>query len=217
VNGVATKLRDINKKRGKWIPEDDAVLGALDKLGSDAFDAGISALKWIVPSGSRGERTAEFLPETLPKIKRRRQQALKLEEQGVLPTLERAFETPMAPVQGVLEGMLEPLDGKARIRPILGAPRVVSFRADQAEDVLGAAHKSVRVTLDSKARNILEIEVATPQQSRFGGGFFEAKTIDALIAEQRVLPITDLTSLAGAIPENDVEEFVAEIYKSRAS
>jgi len=49
----------------------------------------------------------------------------------------------------------------------------------------------------------------------FNRSFFEAKTIDQLIAEQGVRPITDFSILAGSIPDEDMDEFVAEIYRGR--
>lgn len=49
----------------------------------------------------------------------------------------------------------------------------------------------------------------------FDRSFFEAKTIDQLIAKQGVHPITDFSVLAGSIPDEDIDEFVAEIYRNR--
>ena len=52
-------------------------------------------------------------------------------------------------------------------------------------------------------------------RSPLGGGFFAPKSIDQLIAEQGIHQITDLEALSGAIPDEDLDEFVAEIYRSR--
>ena len=41
------------------------------------------------------------------------------------------------------------------------------------------------------------------------------ETIEQLIAEQQVPPIADIANLSGAIPDEDVDEFVAEIYRDR--
>ena len=46
-------------------------------------------------------------------------------------------------------------------------------------------------------------------------GFFSAKTIDQLIAEQGARPVYDLSVFAGAIPDEDMDEFVADIYRTR--
>ena len=45
--------------------------------------------------------------------------------------------------------------------------------------------------------------------------FFTAKTLDQLIAERGIKPIPDISVLAGAIPDEDIDEFVADIYRSR--
>jgi hypothetical protein len=43
----------------------------------------------------------------------------------------------------------------------------------------------------------------------------EPKTIEQLVAEQHVHSIEDVSILSGAIPDEDVDEFVAEIYRAR--
>jgi len=48
-----------------------------------------------------------------------------------------------------------------------------------------------------------------------GESFFSSKTIDQLIAEQGTLPVSDLSIFAGAIPDEDLDEFVADIYRGR--
>jgi hypothetical protein len=45
--------------------------------------------------------------------------------------------------------------------------------------------------------------------------FFTAKSIDELIAEQGTQPVSDITVFAGVIPDEDIDEFVADIYRSR--
>ena len=50
---------------------------------------------------------------------------------------------------------------------------------------------------------------------RLGESFFHAKTIQQLIAEQGTQPITDFGVFAGAIPDDDVDDFVADIYRTR--
>ncbi len=48
-----------------------------------------------------------------------------------------------------------------------------------------------------------------------GQAFFAAKTITQLIAEQGVQPVQDIAALSGAIPDADLDEFVADIYRDR--
>ena len=59
------------------------------------------------------------------------------------------------------------------------------------------------------------IEIASPPALKGERSFFDARTIDQLIAEQGIHPITDLKWLAGAIPDEDVADFVADIYRDR--
>lgn len=42
-----------------------------------------------------------------------------------------------------------------------------------------------------------------------------SKTIEELILEQGVQPVADVSVFAGAIPDEDVDEFVSEIYRDR--
>ena len=144
VSEVATALRAVNQRRGKWIPPDPRVLEALEELGS-IFDEGVDRLQWIAPgSGRRKRMTAEFVKSYLPKIKRRKQEFLQFE---VFPVAtEHAVQVP---------------------------GRLIS-------------------------------------QS-----FFSPRTIKQLIVEQQVKPIADVSSLSGAIPDEEVDEFVAEIYRDR--
>jgi antitoxin (DNA-binding transcriptional repressor) of toxin-antitoxin stability system len=62
-------------------------------------------------------------------------------------------------------------------------------------------------------------DVVAERASRPGvlesSSFFAAKTIEQLIAEQHVHPIADLSVLAGALPDEDVDVMVAETYRDR--
>lgn len=46
-------------------------------------------------------------------------------------------------------------------------------------------------------------------------GFFAPRTIEQLIAEQHVHPTPNISTLSGAIPDEDLDQFVAEIYRDR--
>ena len=47
--------------------------------------------------------------------------------------------------------------------------------------------------------------------------FLAAKTIEQLIAEQGISPIADVSIFSGVIPDEDIDEFVADIYRGRAA
>jgi len=59
------------------------------------------------------------------------------------------------------------------------------------------------------------ITIADTPAAGSAGGFFESKTITELIVEQDVFPVSDVGVFAGAIPDEDVDEFVADIYRGR--
>jgi hypothetical protein len=145
VSEVATALRAVSQRRGKWKAPDPRVLDALEDLGS-IFEEGVDRLEWIAPGSARRKRTtAEFVPSYLPKIKRRKQESLQFE---ALPEMtEHAVQ--VAPIRFISEN------------------------------------------------------------------FFTPRTIEQLIAEQHVHPIANISILSGAIPDEDVDQFVAEIYRDR--
>jgi hypothetical protein len=219
VSAVATTMRAANQKRGKWKAPAPDVLDALDDLG-EVFAQGVNRLRWIVPrqNGHRGTR-ADFVPATLAKVKRRKQESLPLQG-NVAPYIAGEAEptgtTVQTPFQeSFLEGMLEVGDGKVRIMPAAGPPTTLSYAADKFENILGALHKAVRVKVDTKARKLVDIEITGAFKDFDTASFFETKTIEQLIAEQHVQPIIDLSVLSGAIPDEEVDEFVAEIYRAR--
>jgi hypothetical protein len=145
VSAVATTLRAVSQRQGKWIAPDPRVLDALEDLGS-IFEEGVDRLQWIAPANARRKRmTAEFVPSYLPKIKQRKQESLQFE------LLPKTAEHPVQVVPGHL----------------------------------------------------------------ISRSFFEPRTIKQLIAEQHVHPIANIAILSGAIPDEDVDEFVAEIYRDR--
>ena len=220
VNAVATTLRAVSRRRGKWQPPDPDVLDALDDLGG-IFKEGVKNLKWIAPSqNGHKTTTAEFVSATHEKIKRRKQESLSLESSAPLvPTVEGPSSVPAAiqsPIQeSFLEGMLEATGGSVRITPLIGAPAVISYGADKAETVLEAMHKSVRIKLDKQGgRKLVDIEI-TADLDPGTATFFTFKSIDQLIAEQHIQPITDISVLSGAIPDEDLDDFLAEIYRDR--
>ena len=116
VSAVATTLRAVSQKRGKWKAPDPRVLDALEELGS-IFEEGVDKLQWIAPANARRKRTtAEFVPSYLPKIRRRKQESLQFE---VVPTAEhpvqitlglsRDFFTPRTIKQLIAEQHVHPI------------------------------------------------------------------------------------------------------------
>jgi hypothetical protein len=211
VNHIADTLNAANRRGKGWqekaVPE---VLDALDDLG-DTFKEGVTYFKWIVPArngNSRGRKMAKFAPNTLSKIKHRRQE-LALAKRAI----GTAEQNPSETHEAFLEGMLEVADGKCRIDPVVGTPLIVTFGADQASMVLEAIHRPVRASFDQQSRRLVDISLRDNNMDK--ELFFDAKDINALIAEQGAGVISDLEVLSGAIPDEDLDEFVGEIYAER--
>jgi hypothetical protein len=215
VAAVAATLRAVNQIRGHWTPPDSRVLDALEELGS-VFEEGIDILEWIASQGGR-KTTAEFVRTALLRIKSRKQEMLPLAE-GPSKRPDRPVRVaPPSPIQeSFLEGLLESAGGSVRITPRSGDSTVITYGADKAASVLNAIHRPVRVRVDKEAGKIVDIELADEEREPFDAArFFANKTIDQLRTEQNVPAITDLDSLGEVIPEEDLEEFVAEIYRER--
>lgn len=208
VSAVGAALKFVATKRSKAPLPDIGVLDSLNSMG-EVFDKGVKSLKWIVPAQNGNKRLeANFIPETRPKIQSRMQKVLPLADASIS--------------QGTtFEGLLELADGKVRIiNPAAGSPTLLSFGEDKADNVFEARHKPVKVEVDAKTHKLKAIEITTPlevfaSEKVLVKDFFAGKTIDQLIEDQGVRPLEHLEALSGAIPDEDVDDFVAEIYRAR--
>lgn len=204
VSGVAGALKFVSSKRGKAPLLDHGVLVALDGLG-EVFqgDNDIDKLEWIVPPHNGTKRVkVEINAKLVPKLKAQLQ-----------PMLPLAKETGAQPSNS-FEGTLELTEGRGRIVPPVGSPTSFSFGSDKAAAVLEASGKPVKLTLGPKTNKLRDIEVS----SLFGkSDFFASKTIDQLTAEQGTQPVKKLESLSGAIPDEDIDDFIADIYRDRTA
>jgi hypothetical protein len=200
ISAVPEALKSVSRKRGP-LPN-IGVLDSLNNLG-DVFDKGVTKLQFIIPAHNGNKRiSVDYDRKLRPRIQARLQPALPL-------------DVPSLVVDGTsLEGTLELTEGKGRIVPAVGSPLAFNFGSDKAETVLGATRKPVKVKVDPRTHKLKEIEITSPHEV-FGGDFFTAKTVDQLIAEQGIHPITHLEALSGAIPDEDVDEMVADIYRER--
>jgi hypothetical protein len=204
VSGVGAALKFVTSKRSKAPTPDIAVLDSLDSLG-EIFAQGVENMKWIIPAhnGTR-QVSAQFNVKVLTKLKTRLQKPLPL-----------ADESPEGQPSDYFEGTLELTEGRGRIVPAVGAPTLFNFGSDKASAVLQATRKPVKATVDPKTHKLENVEITSSPVIEGNRRFFVTKTIEQLIAEQGIHPIKDLRSLAGAIPDDDVDEFVAGIYRDR--
>ncbi len=201
VNAVVSTLHSLSRpKRSSPVP-DVGVLDTFNNLG-DVFDKGVNKIDLIVPRHNGTKRAvAQYVPEVRKTVAARIKQP--------------AINVPSIDNPSMLEGTLEPTEGKCRINPVLGPPMLLGFEEGKAEEVYEAMRKTVKVKVDPKTRKIERIEIQE-QPSALSGTFFEAKSIDQLIAEQGVKPITDLAALSGALPDEQLDEMLEDIYSSRA-
>lgn len=195
VIGVGAAIKAAARRRPlKSVPLDTGVLDTLNKMG-EVFEKGVEKIEWIVPRQNGTKRLAvAYIPEIRTKIAARIQSA--------------------APnVPSTVEGTLELAAGTCRITTAVGIPTLLAFEPEKAAEVYEAMHKPVKARVDPKTRKIQNIEIQKDHDPK--PSFFVAKTIDQLIAEQGVRPIVDLNVLSGALPDDDVDEMVAEIYRAR--
>ena len=76
--------------------------------------------------------------------------------------------------------------------------------------------RPLRVNVDPRARRSEDVEIRPRPQIACGNpGFFDTKTIDQLIAEQGVSPVTSLELLAGGLPDADIDAMIDDIYRDR--
>jgi hypothetical protein len=198
VSGVGGAIRFVSQERPRGEQPNVGVLAALNGLGEVFRPDGVESIKWIVPAHNGTRRaTVEFNEKVYHRLKQRIQ----------LPLSPFSIEkTPNA-----LEGTLELTEGKGRIVPPVGSPTSFIFGPDKAVAVLEASGKPVKLTLGPKTNKLQDIELA----SLFGkGDFFASKTIDQLIAEQHVKPITDFSTFE-SLSDDDVDDLIAEIHQGR--
>ncbi len=195
VTAVAGALKAAGDRRRKTLPVDPGVLDTLNRLG-EVFEKGVEKIEWIVPrqNGTK-QLTAEYVPAVRAKIAAR-------------------VQKPAAHVPSTVEGTLELGEGKVCITTAVGVPSMYGYELDRVPEVIEAMHKPVKAKVDPKTRKIEKIEIQE-EPGISGVSFFAPKTIDQLIAEQGIRPIADLAVLSGALPDDDLDDLVAEIYRSR--
>jgi hypothetical protein len=94
-----------------------------------------------------------------------------------------------------------------------GKARAAKLTPERRKEI---AQKAVAARWAKSVQALRAVDVEGENRPIWSGeGFFSTKAIDQLIAEQGTAPVSDLSILAGAIPDEDLDEFVADIYRSR--
>ena len=202
MSAVAATLDSFVRPNKQSSTLDMGVLDTINKLG-DVFERGVHKIEWIVPQHNGTKRlVVQYVPEV------RKEVASRIKRPEINVSSNELTST--------IEGTLELMEGKCRISPLVGPPMSFGFEEGKAEEVHEAMRKSVKVNIDPKTRKIEHIEIQQAP-SGLGASFFEAKTIDQLIAEQGVRPVTDFTAFSGAFPDEDIDDMLADIYADRTA
>jgi hypothetical protein len=207
IHGVAIALKSLGRKRGKPDAMDPGLVVALRDL-SHVLDKGITKLQLIVPRHNAHKNTfiADLTQEMRPRIEARLQQSLfsngeALKQDGT----------------STVEGTIEITEGKGRITPAVGAPTLFSFGAEQIQPVYEARRKPVKAKVDPKTHKLKEIEeLSTPLETLGTSSFFSSKTIQQLIEEQGIHPISDPATF-GMLSDDEVDDLLTEIHQGRKS
>ncbi len=210
VRELADTLKSI-KRNGSTKPKeiDEGVLQAIYKLSGIVEGKKITEINWVAPVTGKPS-----LKATVSK--------------GTREIVAEQLRQPRR-AQVMIDGVLEmadfrPEDRKCRIEPAVRAPVICSFSQEQENKVYGLLRKPVKVQgvalLQPTTQRVMSvvIEDIEPMESlAFGeGDFFVTRDIESLAKMQDVSPLKTAGELSGGIPqEEDVDEFLDDIYKSR--
>ena len=114
-------------------------------------------------------------------------------------------------------------DRKCRIDPAIGASVTCTFGPDHETAIQALLRQPVRVVGIGKilphsdrveSLDIQKIE-PLPSLALGEGNFVMSPTIEQLAVAQGVKPLNDIGTLGGFLADDEVDEFVSEIYGSR--
>jgi len=194
-----------NKKRNL----DAGVLQSLYGLGS-IVDGRITELEWIAPK-SGGRKSIKGLVNK------------KVRERAAAQLSGPRFK--VTHIDGVLDmADFSRRERKCRIDPAIGASVTCTFGSDHENDVQALLRQPVRVTGLGKIQphsdrvDSLEIQriEPLPSLSLGEGNFFLSPSIQQLAASQGAKPFRDVSVLAGVLNDEEVDDFIAEIYRARS-
>ena len=114
-------------------------------------------------------------------------------------------------------------DRKCRIDPAIGPSVTCSFGPEHEGEVLALLRQTVRATglarIQPRSDRVDSLEIqnieALPSLSLGEDRFFLSPDIQELAASQDVGPVCDAGALGGDLTDEEVEDFVAEIYRAR--
>ena len=209
---VATAVKQIGStSRRRKNPHFEAgLLDSLRKMG-EVLDRDVTKIEWIVPGNGHRPVKAVFDRRVRDRVLERIQ----------LPT------TRPETIEGILEmADFKEQDHKCRIHPPLGQPILCTFTPEQEQEVYDALRKPVRIsgtaTINPNSEKIESIaigKIGIVEQLLVGArDFHSGRTLQQLADAQGVQPLVNPKVLSGGFPDDeDVDEFLEEIYSSRLS
>lgn len=208
VTEVASTIRSLNMRRAKSI--DPGLLLSLYGLSGLVEQKGITGIRWITPQ-SNGYKPASV-------------RITKLVHDKTAEHLSRPQKIVLQ-VDGILDmADFKPGDLKCRIDPPIGISIMCIFDREREGQILQLLTKPVRAkgvaTLKPYTDRIdsIHIDEISPLPSlHLGeGNFFANASIGELAAVQKVKPLSDISVLAGGIPDDeDVDRLIEGIYAAR--
>lgn len=208
---VVEELADTIKSLGNGDKKQDldpGVLQSIYGLGSVIASGRISELSWISPKN--GKKQLRGL------VNKRVRERVAARLSG--PTLK------VVQIDGVLDmADFSRRERKCRIDPAIGASVTCTFAPEHENAVQALLRQPVRVVGIGKilphsdrveALDIQRIE-PLPSLSLGEGNFVLSPTIEQLAASQGVKPLQDISLLGGFLSDDEVDEFVSDIYESR--
>lgn len=188
---------------------DPGVLGSIYGLGSVLTSGRITGVEWIAPKRGSTRRVTATVDT---KVRER---------------VAKKLSTP-AKVARYIDGVLDmadfkPRDRKCRIDPAIGAPVMCSFRAGHENLIQALLRQPVRAEGIAAVQpytgriELLEISPIEPLPSlaRGGGNFLSSQSIQQLVEAQGIKPVRDVSTFGGIIPDEEVEDFISDIYQAR--
>ncbi len=208
VTEVATTIRSLNKRMLESI--DPGLLLSLYGFSGLVEHKGIAGIRWITPQCNGGKPASVAITKT---VREKAAQRLSRPQKIVVQ------------VDGILDmADFKPGDLKCRIDPPVGVSIMCVFDRERENQILRLLTKPVRAKGEATLKpytdriDSIHIDEISPLPSlHLGEGNFSANpSLEELATVQKVKPLSDMSVLAGGIPDDeDVDKLIEGIYAAR--
>jgi hypothetical protein len=210
VGEVAAAIKNLGNGHGIASEVDAGVLHALYSLGGVVENKRVSEIEWVSPKA--GERKKIVAPVN---------QRMRERVAATISSPRKAQRQ----IDGVLDmADFKPDDLRCRIDPAIGASVTCTFDERDATRIQSLMRLPVRATGEAtiapytdriESFHIEKIE-RLPSLSLGEGNFFAESSLTELAAKQKTKPLKDIANFAsGFPPDEDIDEFLEEIYSAR--